>query len=47
MASQDIDFTAVVELCARELRLVGDQLYWRYKLLEILVNNYKTVYKVT
>ncbi|XP_037548366.1 phorbol-12-myristate-13-acetate-induced protein 1 [Nematolebias whitei] len=45
MASQD--FTAAVELCARELRQAGDQLYWSYKLLEILVNNYKTVYKIS
>lgn len=37
---------AAVALCALELRQRGDELYWRYKLLEILVKNYKTVAKV-
>ncbi|XP_071322434.1 phorbol-12-myristate-13-acetate-induced protein 1 [Trachinotus anak] len=41
MASHDL--TAVVDHCAQELRQVGDKLYWRYKLLEILIKNYKAV----
>lgn len=40
------DLTAAIELCARELRQAGDELYWRYKLLEILIKNYKTVSKI-
>lgn len=40
------DLPATVELCARELRQVGDKLYWRYKLLEILLKNYETVTKI-
>lgn len=31
---------------AHELRQIGDTLYWRYKLLEILIKNYKTVSKI-
>lgn len=41
------EYKDVVELCARELGQFGDQLYWKYKLLEILINNYKTVYKIS
>lgn len=37
-----VRFSDLVDL-ARELRQFGDDLYWRYKLLEILVKNYKTV----
>lgn len=37
------DTTATVHHCARELRQIGDGLYWRYKLLEMLLKNYKTV----
>ncbi|XP_059214623.1 phorbol-12-myristate-13-acetate-induced protein 1 [Centropristis striata] len=44
MASPDL--TATVEFCALELRQVGDGLFWRYKLLEILIRNYKTVTKI-
>lgn len=40
------DLAAAVALCAQELRQVGDELYWRYKLLEILMKNYKTVTKI-
>ncbi|XP_040929197.1 phorbol-12-myristate-13-acetate-induced protein 1 [Betta splendens] len=39
------DFTAAIDLCARELREIGDGVYWKYKLLEILIKNYKTVIK--
>lgn len=31
---------------ARELRQIGDVLYWRYKLLEILIRNYKATHKI-
>lgn len=31
---------------ARELCRLGDALYWRYKLVEILTKNYTTVAKV-
>ncbi|XP_050928767.1 phorbol-12-myristate-13-acetate-induced protein 1 [Lates calcarifer] len=44
MATNEI--AAVVDLCALELRQIGDGLYWRYKLLEILIKNYKTVTKI-
>ncbi len=37
------DLAATVDHCAHELRQIGDRLYWRYKLLEILIKNYKTV----
>uniref|UniRef100_A0A3B5RFA9 Phorbol-12-myristate-13-acetate-induced protein 1 n=1 Tax=Xiphophorus maculatus TaxID=8083 RepID=A0A3B5RFA9_XIPMA len=37
---------AAAELCARELRQVGDKLYWRYKLLEMLLKNYETLNKI-
>lgn len=40
------DLTATVDYCAHELRQVGDSLYWRYKLLDILIKNYKTVTKI-
>lgn len=36
----------LVDICAHELREVGDKLYWRFKLLEILIKNYKTVTKI-
>lgn len=38
------DLADAVDL-ARELRQLGDTLYWTYKLLEILIQNYKTVTK--
>ncbi|XP_070845570.1 phorbol-12-myristate-13-acetate-induced protein 1 [Chaetodon trifascialis] len=44
MADQDL--TATVDHCAHELRQIGDRLYWRYKLLQILIQNYKTVTKI-
>lgn len=31
---------------AQELRQIGDALYWRYKLLEILIRNYKATQKI-
>lgn len=31
------DLSASVVQCAHELRKVGDILYWKYKLLEILI----------
>ncbi|XP_074474973.1 phorbol-12-myristate-13-acetate-induced protein 1 [Sebastes fasciatus] len=40
------DLTATIDHCAHELRQVGDGLNWRYKLLEILIKNYKTVTKI-
>lgn len=40
------DLSAAVVDVARELRQLGDTLYWRYKLLEILTKNYKTVTKI-
>lgn len=48
MASKDrpSGAAAAVELCARELRKAGDELYWKYKLLEILIKHYKTVANV-
>lgn len=45
---RDLFFTeipATVEV-ARELCRLGDALYWRYKLVEILTKNYTTVAKV-
>lgn len=41
----DLPAAAVVN-CGKELRQVGDELYWRYRLLEILIRNYKNVTKV-
>ncbi|XP_037609345.1 phorbol-12-myristate-13-acetate-induced protein 1 [Sebastes umbrosus] len=40
------DLSATIDHCAHELRRVGDELNWRYKLLEILIKNYKTVTKI-
>lgn len=40
--SSDLAATVV----AHELRQIGDTLYWRYKLLEILIKNYETVSKI-
>lgn len=40
------DLSAAVVDVAHELRQLGDTLYWRYKLLEILAKNYKTVTKI-
>ncbi|KAL6096720.1 uncharacterized protein ACO6RY_05980 [Pungitius sinensis] len=39
MAAQELD-VAMIDECAHELRHVGDALYWRYRLLEILIRNY-------
>ncbi|CAN9504533.1 unnamed protein product [Ophioblennius macclurei] len=44
MARKDV--TATVDFCAHELRKIGDELFWKYKLLEILIKNYKTVAKI-
>ncbi|CAF97185.1 unnamed protein product [Tetraodon nigroviridis] len=43
MAKKEIPAVAEV---ARELCRLGDALYWRYKLVEILTKNYTTVAKV-
>lgn len=43
LSSPEIPATAEV---ARELRRLGDALYWRYKLVEILTKNYTAVAKV-
>ncbi|XP_072227921.1 phorbol-12-myristate-13-acetate-induced protein 1 [Leuresthes tenuis] len=43
MSEQEVD---AVVFCARELRQIGDELYWRYKMLEILIRNYKTVTQI-
>ncbi|TWW66436.1 hypothetical protein D4764_20G0004680 [Takifugu flavidus] len=40
MAQKEIPATAEV---ARELRRLGDALYWRYKLVELLTKNYTAV----
>lgn len=40
------DLPTADELCARELRQVGDKLYWRYKLLEMLLKNYEAVNQI-
>ncbi|XP_067340924.1 phorbol-12-myristate-13-acetate-induced protein 1 [Channa argus] len=40
------ELAAIVDLCAHELRQVGDEFYWRYKLLEILLKNYKTATEI-
>lgn len=40
------DLAVTINHCAYELRQVGDGLHWRYKLLEILIKNYKTVTKI-
>ncbi|XP_075312724.1 phorbol-12-myristate-13-acetate-induced protein 1 isoform X1 [Odontesthes bonariensis] len=37
---------AAVVLCAHELRQIGDEIYWRYKMLEILIRNYNTVTQI-
>lgn len=43
LSSPEIPATAEV---ARELRRLGDALYWRYKLVELLTKNYTAVAKV-
>lgn len=40
------EFASAVDLCARELRLVGDKLYWKHRLFELLIKNYKAVTKI-
>ncbi|XP_075312725.1 phorbol-12-myristate-13-acetate-induced protein 1 isoform X2 [Odontesthes bonariensis] len=43
MSEQEV---AAVVLCAHELRQIGDEIYWRYKMLEILIRNYNTVTQI-
>lgn len=31
---------------AHELRQLGDALYWRYKLLELLIRNYRAAHRI-